>query len=733
MSKKARKQKKNNKRQSNANNNISRNKNNAKNSTNANASENKNAVDNELKATTNVESGSNATSNVDNKTEEAKAKASSNIDNSTNATDKTKKDSAKSTATKSEQKEKKKFTFFFSPEFRKETKGYYIPFIPVIFVLGYLPILMRTLEFDTYLEDYDWASAASTTQVDVFLKIKAIFFIIVVVCMLLIMLMWFWGKRKRVFKRLNSVPFYIIAAAVFFVLLSGLFADNKALLLLGGFENFESIFVTLGYFITMIYTFLLFSESNSIYRDFRLVYRASMPGFLFTAIVGLFQVFGLDLFKTAFGQFLFASGEYRTGGGEITVGTGEYTTLHNIDYVSTFFGMWCLVFLVMFSMSKTVPEKIVRAALFILAAFDMFGAGSDGGRLGFAAAIIILIILLNVKSTKRLIISIVAICVVVGVVLAIPKTRNYIVSGINATDTDKTEKYRMHHITPSKEGVAFDLDGKEYTVAYSLVKEDGKQVLKVDLKDGNGNPINGTYADRDGSNPRRYTYDKKDFAKGMEISETSYKDDESGNKTTHGIALKSGDLSLMLSNEVDKSGDYYFLNPYGKFVKEDGTEIADAGVFPNKLFSSRGEIWNKTLPILKNYLFIGCGSGLFITAYPQGDYIERMFGSTNYDVKPHNLYLQYWVEEGLPFMLLLIVFYVLYYIMIIKGFRREPEDDNKRSDRRIALAATLAVTVFLASGIAGDSMIVHSPVFWTFLGLGMAAGYIPPKNKSKEG
>ena len=86
-------------------------------------------------------------------------------------------------------------------------------------------------------------------------------------------------------------------------------------------------------------------------------------------------------------------------------------------------------------------------------------------------------------------------------------------------------------------------------------------------------------------------------------------------------------------------------------------------------------------------------------------------------------------------MLLLIAFYVLFYVMIFKGFRREPENDEGVSRRRIALAATLAVTVFLAAGIAGDSMIVHSPTFWTFLGLGMAAGYVdlfPKKNKEEE-
>ena len=32
------------------------------------------------------------------------------------------------------------------------------------------------------------------------------------------------------------------------------------------------------------------------------------------------------------------------------------------------------------------------------------------------------------------------------------------------------------------------------------------------------------------------------------------------------------------------------------------------------------------------------------------------------------------------------------------------------------------VTVYLISAIVNDSMIVHSPIFWTFLGLGMATG-----------
>ena len=128
------------------------------------------------------------------------------------------------------------------------------------------------------------------------------------------------------------------------------------------------------------------------------------------------------------------------------------------------------------------------------------------------------------------------------------------------------------------------------------------------------------------------------------------------------------------------------------------------------------------MPILKDYLLVGAGSGMFITAFPQDNYIYSMYGSSDYDVKPHNMYLQYWVEEGLPFLLLMLAFFVLYYIRTIKSYIKNKDDATITVNRRISLACMLVVTVYLISAIVNDSMIVHSPIFWTFLGLGMATG-----------
>ena len=179
---------------------------------------------------------------------------------------------------------------------------------------------------------------------------------------------------------------------------------------------------------------------------------------------------------------------------------------------------------------------------------------------------------------------------------------------------------------------------------------------------------------------------------------------------------------MVICNQVDKSGQYYFMNPAGKFVRDDGSDTPEADIFPDNFMSGRGKIWNKTLPILKDYLLVGCGSGLFITAYPQDNYIYSMYGSSDYDVKPHNMYLQYWVEEGLPFLLLMLAFFIMYYVKVIKNYIKNKEDVTCAVNRRISLGCMLAVTVYLVSGFVNDSMIVYSPVFWTFLGLGMATG-----------
>lgn len=617
---------------------------------------------------------------------------------------------------------------------------HYLQFIPIVLVLGYLPTLMRTITYRTYLEGYDWFASANAEQVDVFLKCKANFFVVIAGVMLFVMLIWAALYNAKVFLKLKKLPFVFIAGAIVCVIISGITAENKQLLLHGGFENFESIFVTLSYFVTMIYTYLLFSQSESIYDDFKFVYRASLPGYLYISIIGLFQIFGMDLFKTDFGKKLFASREYWTNLDAITVGEGEYATLHNIDYVSTFFGMWIFIFFVMFIISKSLPEKIFRGFLTILAIVNMFGAGSDGGRLGVLAGAFFFILLFLLGKKKVLIAPYIGVVVLAVIaILCIPTTRAKIEQKIGWVDSDPTSGYRIHHITPDSEKVAFDLDGREYTLSYEYSDDD---ILKVDFRDGNGNPIATTYNEYSDGTPQFYSCDPSAIAEGTLISEYHVFQGDDRDSIRGVILGKQGDkVTIVISNEVDDSGEYYYLNLYDKFVQTDGTEIEDARLFPSNLFTGRGNIWNRTVPLLKQCIFKGCGSGLFITIFPQGDYLRKMFYAQNYDVKPHNLYLQYWAEEGLLFLVLLLGFFVVYVVdtfRVVNGkykgsspasekATKEMDDkidyilkDGLTADHWLVIGVFAALMSFLVAGIAGDSMIVHSPIFWTFFGIGLA-------------
>ncbi len=604
-----------------------------------------------------------------------------------------------------------------------------LPFIPVILVLGYLPVLVRTVSYRTYLENYEWFSSANATLVDVFLKCKAVFFVAVSAAMLLIMVSWLVRGKAEIFLKLKKLPFAFVAGMALLVIISGIRAENKPLLLHGGFENFESIFVTLSYLVAMIYAYLLFSMEEglkgglSLYpeggrpenfgKDLVFVYRMSLPGFLYVALIGLFQIFGLDLFKTDIGKKLFTSAEYLESLDSITVGTGEYATLHNIDYVSVFFGMWVFILLALLLMSKTMPERLVRGALLLISITDMFGAKSDGGRLGFVVAAALGILMLLADQKKRFLIFLGTLAGAVVIVLAIPSARDRIFLGNVSPAGSDMEDYRITHIAPADNGVYFDLDGWEFLLSYRYEND----VLKLDLKDMDGGPIEGIYHEGGGDGFQYYDFKPDEMPAGAVVSEFYFRESEDLEPVRSVIFGCRGDnISVGISNEADGSGDYFFVNPMGKFSRNDGTEIANAGVFPDNLFSGRGKIWNKTLPILKDYIFAGCGSGLFITAFPQNNYLDRLFASAGYDVKPHSLYLQYWVEEGLLFLILFLALMGAYYAGVVRLLKK-----RAGADCPVPLACACAVTVFLVAGLACDSMIVYSPFFWILLGIGFAA------------
>lgn len=180
----------------------------------------------------------------------------------------------------------------------------------------------------------------------------------------------------------------------------------------------------------------------------------------------------------------------------------------------------------------------------------------------------------------------------------------------------------------------------------------------------------------------------------------------------------SGKLNIKATD-----GTYYYVNSGLNLVKF--PQIRSAFIFNEGFMSGRGALWNRCIPLLGRHLLLGSGSNLFITDYQQDDYVKKTYsvgwGSFEYDVKPHSFYLCTWMENGLPALICIMGFFLLY---IIRGASLYGRIDYK--DPKIAFTARLGLGLYIGCiaymiiSLANDSNVCTSPVFWAALGISMS-------------
>jgi hypothetical protein len=136
--------------------------------------------------------------------------------------------------------------------------------------------------------------------------------------------------------------------------------------------------------------------------------------------------------------------------------------------------------------------------------------------------------------------------------------------------------------------------------------------------------------------------------------------------------------------------------------------------------SRRGYIWARTLPLLKRAMFIGYGPDTFPAHFPNYDLIGKLkhWGTINLMIeKPHNFYLQVFFNSGLISLLALLVLFAGYFIESLRHYviRTELSFENA-----VGIGLCVAVFGYLCAAFFNDSVVAVAPVFWSFLGLGIA-------------
>ncbi len=251
--------------------------------------------------------------------------------------------------------------------------------IPLILVL-LVPLIVYGMLILTGLSEYPWYSN-SEKVLDVFLccKQKAVLF---VSGLILSFITIKFVRREIQGKFWIFIPFGIY---VLLDLISSVNSIYKKLSFQGAMEQFESVWVIVGYFLICFYAYLVCNRKFfTVFGIFCCVIGA----------IGTLQFLGVDIYQTALLQRLCMPQKLQGITFHITVGYGRsYCSLSNPNYV----GMLCCLTMPILTMlaywAKKRYEKILYGISDALMFYSLIGSRSKSGFLILIGCIILLMFL----------------------------------------------------------------------------------------------------------------------------------------------------------------------------------------------------------------------------------------------------------------------------------------------------------------------------------------------------
>ena len=590
-----------------------------------------------------------------------------------------------------------------SKQIQNKSKASNKALIPIILLMGFVPLIVHMYQYNANLSQFDWFPSESDGQVDFFFGWKMIAIIIVGIVMVGILL-YRYLKKKETLRFENA--FYCLFFYGLFVAMSALFSGYKYWVVRGTYELFEPVWVVFTYILLCYYTYHFVQEEKQI----KTVLSVAGVGMAIVTLIGVFQYFKLDFFKSGFGKHLITNPSWWSNLDEINFNMLEgtsYTTLYNPNFLSFYFGMLVPLVACLFLASKKVWQRVLLVAAEVLCMICLKGSGSDTGWMAIVAGVVILALVL-ISRKKKAFYVVLAIVIVGGVVAVTAGAKTSIGEQIKNTIVGTyymEDAYAVRSFSTNDNNVELNIKGNVLCASYDT---DESGATQIHCSDSDNNVLETTLIDQDN---QIYSINDVRFD-GVTLKAVQLNDNNDNDIPAITVAIDGVEWNFV---QIENQG-YYLLNYAGKLVKYDGT--SRSYLFKEDAMSSRGHIWDMTIPFLGKHVFMGSGANTYMLEYPQDDYIGQKYIYENgYEVKAHCWYLQQWVETGLIGTIALLIFLMWYVVQSIRIYRRA---NLHESLSWIGFGMFAAVLVYLIAGIANDSNVCTAPVFWGMLGLGLA-------------
>jgi len=567
-----------------------------------------------------------------------------------------------------------------------------IKLLPLMIILGVVPLIVRLKIIPTPIGTLDYmAYPLGENNFDFFSYYKAIS----IVTLSTIGLILFFIK-KEVIKTKYYIPLIFMGI---FANLSTVFSPFTSIVLKGVGDRYEGIFVWLSY---LIITFLTINLAKT-KKDIKILIGGAFVGVIIISIIGSFQFFGLDLFKSDFGRHLILPKKLWGIADTLNFKFDKYiiySTYFNPNYGGSLMVMFLFFGAMTFLSVKGKLYNILAYLFYILVYINWIGCRSRAGFLAGQFTLIFFIFFYRKKIIKKIkkIILLIVTSLLIGIIMNSFSENSL---GKKLYDIEFSKYNPMREIILNSPN---DLLITTDKTKLNIILEKNK----LNFQDENGKKLSSKLIDN------KYRFIDSRYKK-FEVEKI--KDDYYNltyERFSYPLILR--DNSFKTIGFQGRISDIYMAD---RIRWMDGYETKG---------SSRIYIWSRTIPKLKQTGLLGGGPDTYSLIFPQEDNFGKRiaFGNPSMIVdKPHNLYLQLLINMGYLFFISFVVLVGSYLIHSIKIYR---DKEFNSFYEVVGLTTALAISGYLAAGMFNDSAVSVAPYFWFFMGLGIAINRIVDKN-----
>lgn len=559
---------------------------------------------------------------------------------------------------------------------------------PIYIILAVLPLVIHKYTYNPHLSSYEWFVDANEMN-DYYLAWRSIIFICLI-CIMMGIIIYRTAVKKKPFS--FSKLFIPLIAYSMLAILATIFSANRYFSTHGIIEQFEPIWVLLGYGITTYYCFNVIESIEDIHK----LLKAILIGATLICLIGVFQMINIDFLDASLIKMFIGDSSFTPY--SLNHKNTVYATLFNPNYVGLYVSLIFPIPLMCFLRAKTKKKKYILGCLVLALLICIFGARSKNGIIALVFSLFIMCVMFRkILFKKKKILVFGSASIIIMFIITNIISKNGLLNNIKNVFATNDNSPNLTKIVTDTDGIKIDYKGISLNI--SMITQDGS--CQFICYDNNGNLIT-----------TQLSEDSKSVILTDERFGTIYLEPfVKGDLVAFNVIIDG--VKWCFTNQTD--GTYYFFNPYNRLLK---VNLESSYKKSWSIASGRGYIWDKTIPIIKNNFWLGTGPDTFLLQFPNQDYLNGSNAGFHEELisKPHNLYLQIASQTGVPSLIAFLVFYIWYFISTLKLCGKGDFSSDKEM---LSVSIMLGTLGYMVAGLAYDSTITVTPIFWALIGISL--------------